>query len=174
LLPSQRTAGGHRRFRRADLEQWLQGQHTMPASEMQLLIQSAIGRVRMEIGEGQIPEADWFRQLNDEGRHEMRIQGRRMMEVLGRYLASPSDQALADVREIGLQYGRTLRAQSLTLGQTIEGFFTFNDVLVEATRQLSEMNRSATDRGDLVRKIYAFTRETVLALIDVYEGNPEP
>lgn len=171
LLPSQRTAGGHRRFRRSDLEQWMEGQHVAPASEAQLLIQSAVGRARLEIGEGQIGETAWYRRMDETARHAMRLQGRRLMEVLGRYLSSPNDTLLADARQIGLDYGRTIRGQQLTLGQAIEGFFTFNDFVVDAMRQMSEVNRASGERNDVVRKIYGFTREIVLALTDAYEGD---
>ena len=170
LLPSQRTAGGHRRFRRLDLEQWMEGQQVTPSTEAQLLVQSAVGRARFEVGEGPVSETDWYRQVDEQARHDMRLLGRHLMEVLGRYLGSPTDQALAEARLIGLDYGKTIRKQNLTLGQAIEGFFTFNDFIVDTMRQMSEINRANNDRGDVVRKFYAFTREIILALIDAYEG----
>ncbi|MBX3086680.1 MAG: helix-turn-helix domain-containing protein [Anaerolineae bacterium] len=172
LLPSQRTAGGHRRFRRLDLEQWLEGQHTVPSTEAQLLVQSAVGRARLEIGEGPVSETDWYRQVDDQARQDMRLLGRHLMEVLGRYLGSSTDQSLAEARLIGLDYGKIIRNQQLTLGQAIEGFFAFNDFIVDTVRQMAEINRVGADRNDSVRKIYAFTREIILALIDAYEGNP--
>jgi excisionase family DNA binding protein len=169
LLPSQRTPGGHRRFRRADLNQWMESQNTAPSAEAQLLIQSAMGRTRLEIGEGQLAEAGWYRELDSEARETMRIQGRRLMEVLHRYLVSSTDAALADARDIGLKYGETIRGQHLTLAQAVEGFFTFNDFIIDATVQVNELSRPGSDRGDAVRKVYAFTREIILALIDTYQ-----
>jgi excisionase family DNA binding protein len=171
LLASQRTPGGHRRFRRVDLAQWIEGQHSTPSTETQLLVQSAVGRARIEVGEGPISETDWYRQVDDQARQSMRLLGRRLMEILGRYLGSTTDQALVDARSIGLDYGKTIRSQNLTLGQAIEGFFTFNDFIIDTMRQISEVNRIGADRGDAVRKIYAFTREIILALIDAYEND---
>ncbi|MBX3064900.1 MAG: helix-turn-helix domain-containing protein [Anaerolineae bacterium] len=169
LLPSQRTPGGHRRFRRSDLEGWIEGQNAAPANEAQLLVQSAVGRARIEVGEGQVGDADWYRTLDQEALHLMRPLGRRLMEVLGRYLGSPSDQALSEARLIGLDYGKLIRGQNLTLGQAIEGFFTFNDFVIDTFRQISDVHRVSGDRTDAVRKIYAFTREIILALVDAYE-----
>ena len=169
LLPSQKTPGGHRRFRRADLMQWQEGQRANPSAEAQLLVRSAVGRARMEIGEGQLSETDWYRQLDDSSRGELRTQGRRLMETFQHYLGSSTDADLAEARLIGLAYGKTLQGQGLRLGQTVEGFFTFNDFLLESTLQLNEMNRINPEQSDSIRKVYTFTREIILALIDSYE-----
>lgn len=170
LLASQRTLGGHRRFRRTDLVQWMEVQSTTPSTEAQLLVQSAMGRARFEISEGQLAETDWYRRLDNSAREGMRTYGRRLMEILQRYLASSSDRVLAEAREVGLDYGRVIRHQQLTLAQAVEGFFTFHDFLIEASVQVVEMGRSGTDHGDILRKVYAFTREIILALIDAYES----
>jgi excisionase family DNA binding protein len=168
LLPSQRTAGGHRRFRREDLIQWMDSQNATPNAEAQLLIQSALGRARLEIGEGQLAEAVWYRHLNPESREMMRLYGRRLMETLGRYLASASDVILAEARDIGLKYGTEIRNQNLSLAQAVEGFFTFNDYVIDAAVQITELSRPGHERSDSVRRVYAFTREIILALIDAY------
>jgi excisionase family DNA binding protein len=45
---SRRTPGGHRRFSHADLTAWIESQrHHEPEAE--LLVQNALGRMRMEI-----------------------------------------------------------------------------------------------------------------------------
>lgn len=173
LLPSQKTPGGHRRFRRSDLVQWHEGQRANPSAEAQLLVRSAVGRARMEIGEGQLSETDWYRQLDDAARAELRTQGRHLMETFQRYLGATTDADLAEARLIGLAYGKTLQGQGLRLGQTVEGFFTFNDFLLESTLQLNEMNRINPEQSDSIRKVYTFTREIILALIDSYE-QPKP
>lgn len=166
LLPSQRTPGGHRRFRRADLQQWLEGQNPPPNAEAQLLVQSAMGRVRMELGEGNLFADEWYRQMDPVALDQMRLLGRRLMEVLQRFLASSSNIGLAEARAVGLDYGRVIRVQRLTLGQAVEGFFAFNDFLVEAAVQIAEVGRA--ERSDVMRKVYSFTREIILALVDAY------
>lgn len=169
-LPSQRTPGGHRRFRLADLEAWAQSQKGSSNLEAQLVVQSAVGRVRFEMGEGQFSEAAWYRDLGDESRDHMKNSGRRLMEVLQRYLSSPTEAALVEARKIGIEYGEALRAAGLNLSQVIEGFFAFNDAILEAVLQVAEMSRPAGERNNAVQKVYAFTREIILALVDTY-GN---
>lgn len=167
-LPSQRTPGGHRRFRLNDLEYWMQNQKSSPVSEAQLMVQSAMGRARLEIGDGNLAEATWYRYLSPEARELMALYGRRLMEALQRYLASTSESVLPEVRDLGLKYGQAIRAQNLKLAQAVEGFYTFNDFVLDAMIKVIEMNRPVSDRSDTVRRVYAFTREIILALVDAY------
>src|SRR5688572_17845536 len=80
-LPSQRTPGGHRRFRRRDLMQWASAHHPQPnevgSSEAQLMMQSALGRARLEVGDGQLHGLGWYDQFNEETRQAHRMLGRR-------------------------------------------------------------------------------------------------
>lgn len=167
-LPSQRTPGGHRRFRVADLTQLLAAQKSEVSAEAQLLVQSAMGRARLEIGEGHVAGADWYRRLDERSRGELSAYGRRLMDVLKRHLSAPTGEALTEAHELGLKYGQTLRAQNLRLAQAIEGFFTFNDMIVDSMISVIEMTRSGADWGDGMRKVYAFTRVVILALIAAY------
>src|SRR5215813_7988526 len=81
-LPSQRTSGGHRRFRRADLAQWQAAQNAPTSAEAQLLVQSAMGRARFEIGEGQFAHLEWYQRLDEDARKAMSLHGRRLMTIL--------------------------------------------------------------------------------------------
>lgn len=92
------------------------------------------------------------------------------MEVLQRYLASSSEQALTDAREIGLKYGDILHGHGLKLTEAVEGFFTFQDFILDALIKLLEVSRPSGERSDSMRKIYAFTREMILALVEKYEA----
>lgn len=169
-LPSQRTPGGHRRFRVADLESWASAQRSSAALEAEVLVQSALGRVRFEIGERHFEEAGWYRQLDAQARQALSVYGRRLMEVMQRYLSSPSEQALTEARELGLKYGQTIRSQNLRLSEAVEGFFAFTDLILDAMMRVIEIGRPTAERADAVRKVYALTREIIFALIDAYEA----
>ena len=169
-LPAQRTPGGHRRFRVADLESWMSAQQSGAALEAEVLVQSALGRVRFEIAERHFAEASWYRQLDAQARQALGTYGRRLMEVMQRYLSSPSEQALIEARELGLKYGETIRGQNLKLSEAVEGFFAFTDLILDAMMRVIEMSRPTTERADAVRKVYALTREIIFALVDAYEA----
>jgi excisionase family DNA binding protein len=167
-LPSQRTPGGHRRFRRDDLAQWMAHQHTASSTEAQLVVQSAMGRARLEIGAGSMANAEWYQRLDEKARAAMSLHGRRLMDILQRYLAS-TEGALSEAHITGLQYGKTIRSQQLSLAQAVEGFFTFNDFILDSMLQMAEVSRPGVAQSDAIRKIYAFTRTVILALIEAYQ-----
>lgn len=172
-LPFRRTPGGHRRFRRADLQQW-QSRHrlTLPA-EAQVVVQSAVGRARLDIGDRQkLVNLEWYGRLSAESRETMRQQGLRLMDALMRYLADPgADLELQSAQEIGEIYGKLLKTEGLTLSQALQGYFYFADFLQEAVIQLSETSttRPAASWGDLLRQVNRFTREILTTMIAAYE-----
>lgn len=169
-LPSQRTPGGHRRFRVADLNQWADTHRGTSSAEVQLLVQSAMGRARLEIGEGQLTESPWYREMDEQSRALMALYGRRLLEGLERFLSTGADAALGEARTFGFKYGEMLRAHRVKLREAVRAFFTFNDLVIASAIQVTEMGRTSSDRGEAIRKVYAFTREVVLALVGAYEG----
>lgn len=173
-LPCQRTPGGHRRFRRADLQQWLEAHRLVHPTEAQLVVQSALGRTRLEIANrDKLRALEWHSRLDEHAREIMRQQGLRLMDALIAHLAHPGSTAELQVaREIGLVYGNLLRRQKLTLTQALQGYRYFVEILLEAVIQLSESSAgrpSAPSWGDMLRQVFAFTSETLSGMIAVYE-----
>jgi excisionase family DNA binding protein len=172
-LPSQRTPGGHRRFRRRDLQQWatLRGRDTAPR-EAQLMMQSALGRARLEISDGQLKGQVWYDELDDGARQAHRRMGRRLLELLTGYLARPEDDedVLAQVRELGTEYAHISQDQGLSLADSVRAFLFFRDLLIESVIQLAEMLslRTPLDWGDRLQQVNMITDELLLSLIEEY------
>lgn len=173
-LPTQRTPGGHRRFRRSDLQQWasLRERDAAP-SEAQLMMQTALGRARMEIGDGQLAGHAWYDGLSEEARTMHRRLGRRLLELLTRYLADDEDDGalLAEVREMGTEYARISSAHDLPLVDSVRAFLYFRDLLIGSVIQLAEILslRTPLDWGDRIRQVNLITDEMLLALIEEHE-----
>src|SRR5258708_25238412 len=84
-LPSRRTNGGHRRFRRADIEARLhQETERKPHPAAQILVQSVLGRVRFAFTDGTLNGLPWYQHFNDAAREAYRGLGRRLCEHLCR------------------------------------------------------------------------------------------
>src|SRR5258708_9520959 len=80
-LPSRRTSGGHRRFRRADVEARLrQESEPKPNIASQLLIQSIMGRIRLAFTDGTLDTLPWYHHFNNTARDAYRSLGRRVLE----------------------------------------------------------------------------------------------
>src|SRR5690348_14431683 len=82
-LPSRRTNGGHRRFRRADIEARLRHDaERKPRPAAQLLVQSVLGRVRFAFTDGTLNTFPWYQHFDDSAREGYRSLGRRVLELL--------------------------------------------------------------------------------------------
>src|SRR5436305_2756031 len=86
-LPSRRTTGGHRRFRRSDIEARLrQDAERKPRPTAQLLVQSVLGRVRFAFTDGTLKTLSWYENFDDSALEAYRSLGRRVLELLLRAL----------------------------------------------------------------------------------------
>ncbi|MGV2435105.1 MAG UNVERIFIED_CONTAM: helix-turn-helix domain-containing protein [Anaerolineae bacterium] len=66
-LPSRRTTGGHRRFRRADLLRVadIHRDDNTAHQEVQLILQNALGKTRMQVGEGDLEKQAWYTAMSE-------------------------------------------------------------------------------------------------------------
>src|SRR5215469_16104743 len=87
-LPSRRTSGGHRRFRRTDIEARLrQETERKPSPAAQLLVQSVLGRIRLAFTDGTLTTFSWYTHFDEAARDGYRNLGRHLLELLLRALA---------------------------------------------------------------------------------------
>src|SRR6266536_6543858 len=78
-LPSRRTNGGHRRFRRSDIEARLRhDEERRPRPAAQLLVQSVLGRVRFAFTDGTLKTLPWYEHFDDSAIEAYRSLGRRV------------------------------------------------------------------------------------------------
>lgn len=172
-LPARRTPGGHRRFRRADLLQWLETRQAPPPAEIQMLIQSALGRTRLHISEGSMQAMAWYAGMDDAARQSMAQRGRAMLEALQAYLvdSAEGEEREASVRRLGEEYARFLIGQGLTFSQAMEGFTIFSDFLHEAALNIVEVitARPPTEWLALLRQVRGFTNALLLGIAQMYD-----
>lgn len=167
-VASQRTAGGHRRFQRSDLERW-SSQQREASPGIDMLIHSALGRVRMTMDAADMP---WLDRLGEADRVQHRELGRRLMIDLTTALnayASDSSSALA-ARALGVDYGRLSRLQGLKLTEAVQAFLFFRDTLVDSLIQMAnftDLPRSP-DWLLLSRRLNVFTNTVLLGLMETY------
>ncbi len=172
-LPSRRTPGGHRRFRRSDLVRWVESTQTPPPAEVQMLIQSALGRVRLHFSEDQTRNMPWMAGMDAATRAAMRQKGLQILELLQNYLAESAEtsQALEGVHRLGREYAAFLFAHRLTLSEMIQGFLIFSDFLNEAALNIVEVvnTRSPSEWLALLRRVRRFNNQLLLAMTEIYE-----
>lgn len=167
-VSSQRTAGGHRRFRKSDLTRWSDRQReSTPGIDM--LIHSALGRVRLTMNGADIP---WLDRLDSAQRTLHRDLGRRLMLDLAAALNEPSGmKSLATAHALGADYAHLSQQQGLPLTQTIEAFLFFRDTVVDSLIQMASYTdlSNSPDWLMLSRRLNAFTNAVLLSLIETYQ-----
>ncbi|QPC82628.1 helix-turn-helix domain-containing protein [Phototrophicus methaneseepsis] len=171
-LPFRRTPGKHRRFRRDDLLHYAQSQGELQPLEVQVIIQNALGSARMHVGEGDLSEMRWYKDMSDDGRQYMRKQGRRVLDALRAYLgAGAPDEMLSEAIAIGKDYAKALSEDEMTLPQAMRGFFYFSDFVVDSILTWSELSppRNSSEWSTLLKQVNAFIHTMLLSIAEYYE-----
>ncbi len=171
-IPTVRTPGKHRRFAESDVRALLEPE-PLPPSGVQLLVQSALGRARLEIGRGKLNEQSWYQRLDEAEKVEHRELGRKLLSLVIQYLTQPSDRPaiLEDARSLGRTYGERSLASKLTLTEAVRAFLYFQDFLMDGVVQMSETMKQRVNINlvSTHQQINTFINEVLVAMLDVYE-----
>jgi excisionase family DNA binding protein len=171
-MPVHRTRGGHRRFKRSEVELWMQSQQTSAPSEASLVVQNALKKTRFQISEGRLKAEDWYQKLDWEARDKYRQSGRHLMQGLIAYLSTDGAEADAEARSLGYEYATRGRRYSLSVSDATQAFLFFRNTLLDALMGIYEaaLVRSPGTLNDMFRKINAFTDRILLTILETYEA----
>ncbi len=169
-IASTRTAGGHRRFRRADVEAFAavrREARTIGASTGQIIAENALGRARMQMAEGRLRNETWYLELDDARRARFRDAGRRLLGVLVRHLSGEDPAALHEGAELGRVYNRLGREANLPLHERVRVFLMFSGFLYQSVidQYRSTGQRGASQWATLHARTQGLTNAALLALI---------
>lgn len=171
-LPSRRTSGGHRRFRRADLEARLrQEMEPKPNPASQLLIQSVLGRVRFAFTDGTLNTLPWYQHFDDTAREAYRYLGRRVLDLLLRALndGTHKEELRREAVQLGSEYGSITCKSHVPVADAVRAFLYFHTLIDEGVLQLAEVRGMRDQDIPWVESLYqiqAITNEILPALIE--------
>ncbi len=177
-LPSRRTPGGHRRFRRADLVKMAAANEAADAQpdEVQLILQNALGQARMQLSRDDLTQQPWYAAMSDATRQGLRTQGRKVLEAMRAYLDDGDSAAnLATAVYLGKDYATRLHHDALTLPQAMRGFFYFSDFVMDSILKLSEFAaiRDQNEWTKLLRQVNDFNNTMLLSIVEYYDAMTE-
>lgn len=171
-LPSRRTSGGHRRFRRADIESHLrQVSEPRPSAAAQVLIQSVLGRVRLAFTDGTLDKLAWYQGFDEVAREAYRRLGRRVLDLLLRALSDGThqDELRREAVQLGTEYGAITGRSRVPVADGVRAFLYFRTLIDEAVLQLAEMSGPREQDIPWVESLYQIqiiTNEILPALIE--------
>ena len=171
-LPVHRTQGGHRRFRLADVEAWQRSRKADPAP-LDLMIQHALRRTRLELGEGKLEGQEWYAKLDSEARDQYRLSGRSLVLGMIGVLsdAECAEAHEAEARSLGFEYAARGRRYDLSHIEAVMAFLFFRNLLVDSMLNyyVETGVNSAQVWSDMVRRSQAFTDQILMTLLQTYE-----
>jgi excisionase family DNA binding protein len=171
-LPVHRTQGGHRRFRRSEVELCVQSQNASHTLEVDQVVQSALRKTRIQIGEGRLEAEPWYHKLDEEARQQYRQSGRELLHGLMVQLASDDDNPPVEARALGYEYASRGSRRGMSCAEATHAFLFFRNLLFESMFSVYESAavRSPQVWSDMFRKLQTFTDQILITLLETYEG----
>jgi excisionase family DNA binding protein len=171
-LPVHRTQGGHRRYRRSEVDLWMQSQRANGGDEVNIVVQNALRTTRFQISEGRLQAEDWYSKLDDEARQQYRVSGRALLRGLINYLHSDNQKASAEAEALGYEYASRGRRYGLSSVEATHAFLFFRNVLLDSMLGVYEAAavRSPYAWSDMLRKIGDFTDQILITILETYEA----
>lgn len=175
-VPTHRTAGGHRRFRRPEIEAWAAARRDARQPVSHMIVQNALGRTRMQMAEGRLRDEAWYRRLDEARKHEFRDSGRQLLGALMRYLSDEDPAALEVAAGIGRDYERLGREAGLNLAETVRLCQYFANFLYESVLDIYQASgmRAAREWAAMHRQVSGFTNAVLLALVEAHTAACPP
>lgn len=163
-LPVHRTAGGHRRFLRSEIDRWSTSDRRTGTNEAQLVMENVIGRTRLEMP--RLLDQEWYAKLTESQRTAYREESRRLLTQVGGLIGEPAaEQAV----RLGHDYARISLEAQMSLAEAVQAFLFFRGFLLESIFKLSEVQAAQT-WGPMYKQTTLFTDQVLLALIEGYHS----
>ncbi|HUH97842.1 MAG TPA: helix-turn-helix domain-containing protein [Anaerolineales bacterium] len=167
ILPVHRTPGGHRRFRRADVELWVE--HVRRDSlQPEAIMQSAVRNVRVRIAEGQLQAEGWYQKLDEDARQQYRQSAHTLFQGLLSYLASSTHDSASEAHAIGFDYASRAHRCSLSYVEAAQAFLFFRNTLIESV--VHAYREANVPFDEVLRRMHVFTDEILVSLLQTYQS----
>ncbi len=172
LLPVHRTKGGHRRYKRSEVELWAKTHHETRPVQPDDMIQSVVRNVRMQITEGRLEAEAWYQKLDDDARVQYRTSSRSLFQGLMTYLSSDSQDAASEAFALGYEYASRARRYNLSYVDATRAFMFFRNALIESVVKVySEANIPSGKAWEgMLHKMHNFTDQILISLLDTYQS----
>jgi len=172
VLPVHRTQGGHRRYKRSEVEMWAEHARHPQDIAPELMVQSAVRNVRMRIADGKLEAEPWYQKLDDEARTQYRQSAQLLFQGLMAYLGSDGENAASQAHSIGYSYAARARRNDLSYVDAAQAFLFFRNVLIESVVKVyREANvPSGKSWEEMLQRMHKFTDEILISLLQTFQS----
>jgi excisionase family DNA binding protein len=171
-LPVLLTPGGHRRFSKNDIERFTEERRRLRvvAGMEALWAEQALSKARQKIVHQE--KKQWLAVFDDEERAHKRMLGRRMIDILLRYVSSPEsgERILEEARSIGYEHAESALELGLPSTDALRVAMFFRDAVVEAAFDLPDKAQVQPEANvELLRSINTILNVVQLAITQRYD-----
>jgi len=171
-IPVLLTPGRHRRFSIEDIERFAEQRRRLKVITglEQMWSDQALAQTRIRLDQGQ--QNQWLAAFDQGEREHKRELGRRMLQVLLKYLSlsEGGEDLLEEARLIGREHAENALGLRLPLAKALEVLFFFRDTMLEAALRLPEAAHVRPEaNADMVRRINTVLNEVQLSLAETYD-----
>ena len=166
VLPAHRTVGGHRRYKRADVELWAENSRR-GGLEPEAIMQSAVRNVRVRIAEGQLEAEGWYQKLDDEARQQYRQSAHSLFQGLMAYLSANGQEASSEAHAVGFEYASRGHRYNLSYVEAAQAFLFFRNTLIESV--VHAYREANVPFDEMLHRMHAFTDEILISLLQTYQ-----
>lgn len=169
-LPTHKTQGGHRRYKRSEISLWAEANQKFREIEPERMMQEVIKTVRMQISEGRLQAESWYQKLDEDARAQYRLSGRSLFHGLMTYVATNGAEAASEAYAIGYEYASRAHRYSLSYVDAARAFLFFRNALIESVIKVySDANVPSGKTAETFGKMHSFTDEILISLLKTYE-----
>lgn len=142
------TPGGHRRYSRAELRKFMSSEHkTLGTKDLAAGLQETAA-IHREIARVSLAGTTWYNKLNQQSQERLAELGRLMLDVIIRYVTSPSrkEETINLARGVGRDMGITLAVAGIPLIEAVEAFLLHRDPIMNAVTHLMKKREGVDGR----------------------------
>lgn len=171
ILPTHHTNGGHRRYRRAEIDLWRETAQPKQENDPLHAIQAAIGQIRMQIGEGKLEAEPWYTRIDENARAQYRQSGILLVRGLMAYMVSEDSSDDGEAYALGYEYASRAHRYGLSAVDATHAFLFFRNTLLDALFAVYDQANVPPGPawGRMLSKMHTFTDKILLHLLETYE-----
>jgi excisionase family DNA binding protein len=168
VLPTHRTSGGHRRYRRDEVLLWAKTAREVRV-EPESIMHTAMKNVRVQIGEANLESEGWYQKLDEDARRQYRESARSLSRGLMTYLSAENGDDF-EAHAIGYEYASRARRYGLSEVDATRALLFFRNALIESVMKVYREANILSGKAweDMLHKMHTFTDQILISLLETY------
>ena len=168
------TPGGHRRFSRAEIRQFMGLQQRVHGIKDLVAELEGAAALHHEIARANFSNTAWYGRLSKESQKRLAQYGRQLLNLVISYITEPSkrEETIKLVHNTGSDFGEELAKQGLSLVDSLEAFILHRDPVVNSATHLLKRREALNERAvEAIPLVTHIMDEALVSLVAAHQGN---